>query len=83
MHLQTYDCVLCDEAVEVTIDHLFLHCEFARLEPSWVKCPPASRPISSSRFFFSRIQQLGVPLYMEIVVILCWSIWTTRNNLIF
>jgi len=58
MHLQTYDCVLCDEAVEVTIDHLFLHCEFARLEPSWVKCPPASRPISSSRFFFPESNNL-------------------------
>jgi hypothetical protein len=30
MHLQSYNCVMCDEAVKETVNHLFLHCELAR-----------------------------------------------------
>lgn len=29
MHLQSYLCVLCNENVEETVEHLFLHCAFA------------------------------------------------------
>jgi hypothetical protein len=27
--------------------------------------------------------QFSVPFFMEIIIIMCWSIWTVRNNLIF
>ena len=28
-------------------------------------------------------QQLNMPFFMEIIIIMCWSIWKARNDLIF
>lgn len=30
MHLESFDCVLCDSPAEEEVDHLFLHCDFAK-----------------------------------------------------
>ena len=30
MNLESYNCVLCNNSVEETLEHLFLHCNFAR-----------------------------------------------------
>jgi len=30
MHLESFDCVLCDSSVEEEVDHLFLRCDFAK-----------------------------------------------------
>lgn len=43
--------------------------------------------ISSSRNISQNInrmkQQLGCPFFMEIIIIMSWSIWTTRNDWMF
>jgi hypothetical protein len=30
MHLDSYNCELCNQGTEETLDHLFLHCPFAQ-----------------------------------------------------
>jgi hypothetical protein len=30
MVLQSYNCVLCSQGCEEVVEHLFLHCDFAR-----------------------------------------------------
>jgi hypothetical protein len=82
MPLPSYDCVLCGFDTEETVEHLFLHCVFAKTCWSLVgiTVPSALDPF---RILEDVKLQLNVPFFMEIIVILSWSIWTVRNNLIF
>jgi hypothetical protein len=82
MFLPSYNCVLCEEAIEETVDHLFLHCELAKECWSLVGLvvPQSQDPFQILEEFRIR---LNVPFFMEVIIIMCWSIWTVRNNLIF
>lgn len=82
MFLPSYNCVLCEEAIEETVDHLFLHCELAKECWSLVGMvvPQSQNPFQIIEEFRLR---LNVPFFMEVIIIMCWSIWTVRNNLIF
>lgn len=31
----------------------------------------------------TKIQTLHIPFCMEVIILMCWSIWTTRNDWIF
>jgi hypothetical protein len=82
MHLQSYNCALCEDVVEETVEHLFLHCDFARA--CWqlivLTVPQSLGPFQILESFKA---QLNVPFFMEVIIIMCWSIWAVRNNLIF
>jgi hypothetical protein len=82
MQLQSFDFVLCLDSREETVDHLFLHCQFAKA--CWnlvgVQVPSLMDPLQVLESFKS---QLKVSFFMEIIVLMCWSIWSVRNNLIF
>ncbi|TVU13198.1 hypothetical protein EJB05_40731, partial [Eragrostis curvula] len=82
MHLDDYNCEMCILQREETIYHLFLKCNFAR--QSWesigLHAPLTSNP---GRAVKRLKQQLPVPFYMEIIILMAWSIWTTRNDWIF
>jgi hypothetical protein len=82
MSLQSYNCVLCDESVEETVQHLFLHCSFAK--QCWnllgLSVPSAMQPFQILDLFR---RQLNVQFFMEIIILLCWGIWMSRNNCIF
>jgi hypothetical protein len=82
MFLQSYNCALCNDSAEETVDHLFLHCGFAK--NCWnligLTVPHSQGPFQTLEAFRT---QLNVPFFMEIIIIMCWSIWTVRNNLIF
>ena len=82
MFLQSYNCVLCNELVEETVEHLFLHCEFAK--ECW-SIIGLTIPLGQESFQIldSFRRQLNVQFFMEIIILLCWSIWMSRNNLIF
>jgi hypothetical protein len=82
MHLPSYSCVLCSINHEETVDHLFLECDFARSCWSLIGLTIISSPDPFQRFQ-SLGQQLNVAFYMEIIIIMCWSIWISRNDLIF
>lgn len=63
MHLQSYDCVLCNKAFEEMVEHLFLHCSFAR--DCWnlvgIQVPTAAQPLEILESFKT---QLGVSFFM-------------------
>jgi hypothetical protein len=82
MFLQSYNCVLCNALLEETVEHLFLHCDFAK--ECWsiigLAIPFGYEPFQIFDYFR---RQLNVQFFMEIIILLCWSIWMSRNNLIF
>jgi hypothetical protein len=80
MHLQLYNCALYEDAVEETVEHLFLLCDFARA--CWqlivLTVPQSFGPFQILESFNA---QLNVPFFMVVIIIMCWSIWAVRNNL--
>ena len=75
-------CVLCDDGMEETIDHLFFQCRFPKqcwdkLGVSWVTEDDLSKRIERSR------QMAGLPFFMEIFLIAAWELWKIRNRLVF
>lgn len=82
MVLQDYCCVLCNAVVEEALLHLFLNCPFA------IQCwAIINIQVDQSLGPFENLQsfrnQLQVPFFMEVIVIMCWTIWKARNDLIF
>jgi hypothetical protein len=68
--------------VEETVAHLFLQCDFAKA--CWnlvgLNIPHLQDPF---QILEDLRAQLNVLFFMEIIIILCWSIWTSTNNFIF
>jgi hypothetical protein len=67
--------------MEETLEHLFLPCSFA--EACWTSLNlfvPQDDPFS---VILSFKNQLVVPFFMEITILMSWSIWMARNDLIF
>lgn len=82
MNLPSYNCVLCNQGCEESLEHLFLRCRFAK---DWwasigLSTPQQLNPEQTIEHFKS---SLGVPFFVEIIVIMSWSIWKSRNSLIF
>jgi hypothetical protein len=82
MPLDSYDCELCLLIKEEKLRHLFFKCPFARNcwnqisinPPMWLKPDRASRNIKRA---------LRVPFAVDIIILMCWSIWHERNAWIF
>ena len=82
MHLNSYNCELCHLPTKETVTHLFLECPFAKF--CWnlinIQIPDkASFPQVNLHFR----NQLNCEFFMNAVIIMCWTIWGARNNLIF
>jgi hypothetical protein len=82
MELDSYTCDLCIWQYEETIQHLFHHCNFAKA--CWAAIE-ISMPISSNRkrvitMLKRRIDQ---PFAMEVIILMTWAIWSSRNDWIF
>lgn len=82
MLLQDYSCVLCISSDDESQDHLFLACPFALQCWAWINLQ-----IDANLDAFQNLQnlkdQLHVPFFMEIIIIMCWVIWKARNDAIF
>lgn len=82
MELETFTCDLCILQKLETVTHMFLRCNFAKA--CWASIGAAvitTRPLLS---IFKLIKlKLQVPFFMEIIILMSWSIWTTRNDWIF
>jgi hypothetical protein len=82
MDLPSYNCVLWNNQIEESLQHLFILCPFAS-----ACCNLVNVQISSDLDPFECLdqfnQQLNMPFFMEIIIIMCWSIWKARNDLIF
>jgi len=82
MVLDSYSCELCILQREESLKHLFFRCRFAR--NCWASIGVHYPVHLSPRQLIKRIKRcLNVPFYMEIIVLMCWSIWTQRNNWLF
>lgn len=80
--LQYYSCAICISAQDESLLHLFLDCQFANLCWSWLNLQvnPTLDPFQIVESFRD---QLRVPFFLEIIILMCWAIWKTRNDLIF
>lgn len=82
MIIDSYNCVLCSFSVEETSEHLFLGCNFAK--QCWnllgIHLPDSSTFPGITSTFKTRIQS---QFFMVAIILVCWSIWVTTNDLIF
>jgi hypothetical protein len=81
-YLQSYDCVLCSSNVEENLEHLFFDCTFSvwcwrLVDITWDISLPIMERLQSAQVGF------GAPVFMEIVILVAWCIWTTHNRVIF
>jgi hypothetical protein len=79
MILDSYTCDLCILQRPETSAHLFLRCNFAK--GCWASIGVTVTTSTSIFRIFNRIRRrLQVPFFMEIIILMTWSIWTTRND---
>ena len=82
MILESYTCELCILQRPESSEHLLLRCNFAKA--CWSTIGVTYNPSRTALQIFRRIkQQLRVPFAMEIIILMWWSIWTTKNDWIF
>jgi hypothetical protein len=82
MHLESYTCDMCILQRLETCAHLLLRCSFAKA--CWISIGVTVAMSTSVPQIFNRIRrQLGVPFFMEIIILMTWGIWTARNYWIF
>jgi hypothetical protein len=82
MQLDSYDCELCLLQKEEKLRHLFFKCPFDKncwnligvFVPTLLKAEKAARHIKRA---------LGLPFAMDIIIVMCWCIWTERNAWLF
>lgn len=85
--LPDYTCVLCHLRHLETRNHLFFECPFAvlcwqYLLPSW-SVPNVDNLTPVISFIDSLKSCIGQPFSMEIITLVCWAIWRTRNDFVF
>lgn len=82
MHLDSFDCALCLDTTEEMMELLFLSCPFAR--SCWNQIGITFQGQIS---IFSAIQQIKDQthphFFMIAAILMCWAIWSARNDLIF
>nr|TKW40338.1 hypothetical protein SEVIR_1G238900v2 [Setaria viridis] len=82
MILESYTCDLCILQKRETVSHLFLRCNFAKA--CWQSIGVSVITTRSLQSIFRQIKdRLAVPFYMEIMILMTWSIWTVRNDWMF
>jgi hypothetical protein len=77
-----YNCVLCLDLIEETMDHLFFFCSSSEarwfaIGISWDEDADIHERILIAK------RNFGFPFFMEVVMIGAWCIWNERNDLIF
>jgi hypothetical protein len=82
MLLDSYTCENCILQHGETILHLFLRCNFARRCCLMIGITPSSTTDLVHALLRIRVR-LKVPWRMEIIIIMSWCIWRSRNNWIF
>lgn len=80
--IASFNCVLCSLNTEETVDHLFFECDLAKTCWGLIGLTVNSSPDPIQRFESFRLQ-INTSSFMEIIIIMCWSLWTVRNDVIF
>jgi hypothetical protein len=82
MALDSFTCDLCILQRLESGAHLFLRCNFAKA--GWSSLGVTFVSTRAVPHIFRNIKdKLAVPFAMEIIIIMAWSIWLTRNDWIF
>jgi hypothetical protein len=79
--IPSYECVLCNLNAEETLEHLFLNCNFAR--SCWATLNLQIGDGDPFEVLTSFRHQLNLSFFMDIIIIMSWSIWMARNDFIF
>jgi hypothetical protein len=84
IELQDYTCVLCSQSAEETLFHLLIliDCPFAAACWNWVGLH-VNQQGDLFQYLESFRRQLQIPFFMEIIILMSWTIWQMRNGLIF
>jgi len=74
-----YNCLLCDQQIEETIEHMIFQCPFSQrcwsiLGITWQQTGSRLRWISMAAHDWSS------PMFMDVFLQAAWSIWKERNN---
>lgn len=82
MVLESYNCVLCRNQIEETLEHLFFYCPFAACCWNFLAFQTSVtlsrlQAVEAFKLAFNQV------FFMEVFILLCWSIWSERNDLIF
>jgi hypothetical protein len=65
-----------------TTAYLFLRCNFAKA--CWDSIEASVITTRTVTQIFKKVKEkLAVPFFMEIIILMAWSIWDTRNDWIF
>jgi hypothetical protein len=82
MSISDVICDLCILQKRESMPHLFLRCNFAKACWQMIGAlVPTARPVL--HIFNNIRRKLQVPFFMEIIILMSWSIWTVRNDWIF
>lgn len=82
MELEDYNCVLCNTDREETSFHLFFECPFSTA--CWNTIPINSNTsMQPLDMVIDAKTAFGSPKFREIFITTCWTIWVTRNAVIF
>jgi hypothetical protein len=82
MHLDSYTCEMCILQRPETSVHLILRCNFTKA--CWASIGVSVATSTSTAQILYRIRRrLQVPFFMEVIILMSWCIWTTRNEWIF
>ena len=82
MELHDYNCVLCNQITEESVFHLLIGCPFATACWNWLGLQ-INHQGDLLHWLESFRGQLHVPFFMEIIILMCWTIWQMRTGLIF
>jgi hypothetical protein len=78
MTLESYSCENCLWQREKTLYHLFLRCNFAKACWNTIGItPPIIAHLEEASANLK--QQLNIPFSMEVIILMTWSIWKSRN----
>ena len=82
MLLDNYTCVLCPCQEDETIEHLFLNCPFAQQCWSCIGLQ-IQLHLDPMAILVDLGRQIAESFFMEVIMLMSWSIWTSCNNFIF
>jgi len=82
MNIASFNCEFCLQATEETVDHLFWHCTFAQLCWGFIGIHTVQGE-GTVRNIQAIKDQMHSQFFMIATILLCWTIWKARNEMIF
>lgn len=82
MQLQSFNCEICLSHREETLLHLFWECPFAKDCWGLFNLETVEQGSTTANILALK-NQLNSQFFMVMIILLCWTIWKSRNNLIF